>query len=152
MADDLEVRGSQQLAALGVRLKATGDGALKRQMLAVIRAAASETIPDIRQQADEILPHGGGLAEQVASAAYGVRIGLAASGGRVSIIGRGMKELRDIDQGNLRHPVFGNREVWRAQSVTEGFVSTPANARTPKTRAEIVLAMRKTAEEIGRGL
>lgn len=152
MAVNFEVRGSQKLAELGVRLKASGDGALKRRFLATIREGARETIPDIRQSARDNLPRRGGLNERVAAAPFGVRVALAPSGGRVSIVGRGQKELRDIDRGRLRHPVFGNRKRWVQQSVEPGFASKPAAARAPKIQLEIAIVMRHTAEEIGRGL
>lgn len=152
MTANFEVRGSQKLAALGARLTAAGDRSLRREFLAGIRAGAQEIIPDIRQSALDTLPKRGGLAQRVADQSYGVQTRLAASGGRVSLVGRGMKELRDIDRGHLRHPVFGNREVWKAQEVTPGFVTNPANKHIAKIQLNISILMRHTAEAIGRGL
>jgi hypothetical protein len=151
MVADFEIRSSQSLAALGRRLAVAGDGKVKRDLLATIRASASEAIPGIRDSARQTLPHGGGLAEEVASLPYAVRTTLAASGGRVSIAGRGMKEIRDIDRGNLRHPVYGNRKVWRPQAVPPGFASTPITKQAPKILLKITAEMQKTAEEITRG-
>lgn len=149
---DFEARGSRQLATIGRRLKDAGEGKLRRQLLAAIRGSAEGVIPDIQASARRTLPKSGGLAERVASQVYGVRTSLASSGGRVSLVGRGMKELRDIDRGRLRHPVFGNRGVWRAQSVTPGFASQAAVHRVPKIRLAIAVAMRHAAEEIGRSI
>jgi hypothetical protein len=151
MPANFEIRGSRQLKALGLRLKdASVDGKLRRDMLAGIRAAASEAIPDVRESARSTLPRRGGLAERVAEQPYVVRTSLVGkSGGRVSIQGKGMKELRDIDAGRVRHPVYGNRGVWVQQKVTPGFFSTPIKKKAPKVRARISFVMAETARRIG---
>jgi hypothetical protein len=161
MVAEFEIRSSQSLAALGRRLAVAGDGRLRRQLLTPIRTSVQEAIPAVRESARTTLPRRGGLADEVAGVAYGVRLSLAASGGRVSFVGRGMKEIRDIDGGNLRHPTFARftsggavgrgKGEWHAQKVTPGFASKPLTKQVPKIRFKIELAMQRTAEEITRG-
>lgn len=150
---DFEVRGSQEMATVARRLKEAGRTDLRKELLAGVRTAASKAIPDIRTTARATLPRGGGLAELVASQPYSVRTSPAVSGAKVSIIVRGgMKEIQDIDQGRLLHPVYGDRSNWVEQSVTPGFVSATMAAQAGATRDEVEGAMDKVAHEITSGL
>lgn len=152
MAADIRITGSSQLSTLGLRLKEAGAGKVRRELLAAIRAGAQPALPDIRSSARANLPRAGGLGEQVADQPFSVRTSLAASGGRVSIRGTGMKELRDINAGRVRHPVWGNRDVWKQQEVPEGFFSEPIEKKAPSIREQIAIAMTNIARQIGRGL
>ena len=154
MVVNIEVRGSRQLRDLGTRLKAAGaEAKMRRDMLAAIRSAAGEAIPDIRESARSTLPRSGGLADRVADQAFAVRTSLVGkTGGRVSIVGRGMKELRDIDRGRLRHPLWGNRRHWYQQKVTPGFFSKPIEKKAPAIRVRIIDAMASVARKLARPL
>lgn len=149
---DFTVRGSRELGTLARRLKEAGDGKLRSELLRSIRAAAKPAIPDIEASALANLPRRGGLAARVAAQAFAVRTSLTGTGGRVSLVGRGMKELRDIDSGRLRHPLFGNRDVWIQQDVKPGFFTDPIEAKAPDIRTGIERAINRVAGEIGRGL
>jgi hypothetical protein len=128
-----------------------GTGDLRKELLREIRGSAKKAIPDVRASAGRTLPKRGGLAARVAEQPYAVRTSLAASGAAVKIIGQGMKELRDIDAGRLRHPVYGNREVWKAQSVTPGFFSKAIARRAPFIRRDIQNAMGDIARKVTGG-
>lgn len=149
---DFSVRGSQEMATVARRLKEAGRTDLRKELLAGIREAGKTVIPDIKRAAASTLPRSGGLAAQVASQAYSVRTSLALSGAKVSIVGRGMKGLRDIDAGRVRHPVFGDRSTWVQQSVTPGFVSQTVASKASAVRDEVEGAMDKVAREITGGL
>lgn len=143
---DFEVRGSADLQRVARHLREAGDGKLRRKTLADIRTAAKPGIPAVRASAAATLPKRGGLAARVAEQPYGVRTSLAA--GKVSIVGKGMKELTDLDEGRVRHPIFGDRSTWVAQSVTPGFFTKPLERLAPGIR----LAVLKAIADIGRGL
>ena len=58
------------------------------------------------------------------------------------------RKLRNLDEGRLTHPVFGNREVWRTQeepSVQPGWFTGPAEAAGPRVRAGIERALADVA-------
>jgi hypothetical protein len=147
---DFEVRGSHDLAVLAKRLKDAGRGDLRKELLKGIRTAAKEAIPDIRQSAYRTLPRRGGLAQAVGGQAYTTRTSLALSGAKVRIVGQGMKELTDIDEGRLRHPVFGDRSTWRGQAVTPGFFSGAVARRAPDIRKQIEAAVNDIAKQVTR--
>lgn len=53
----------------------------------------------------------------------------------VRVHAKGRKAERDVkatDRGNLRHPLFGDREHWYRQVVTPGFVTRPFKAMKPR--------------------
>jgi hypothetical protein len=148
---DFEVRGAHELQALAERLKEAGEGELRKELLREIRGSAKKAIPDVRQSAYRTLPKRGGLAERVGKQAYAVQTRLSGSSASVRIVGKGMKELRDIDAGRLRHPVFGDREKWKAQSVTPGFFSGAIERRAPSIRRDIEKAMGNIAHKVTGG-
>jgi hypothetical protein len=148
---DFEVRGAHELQALALRLKKAGDGELRKQLLREIRGSARKAIPDVRQSAYRTLPKRGGLAERVGKQAYAVQTRLSASSASVRLAGKGMKELRDIDSGRLRHPVYGNRKIWKAQSVPPGFFSGAIERRAPSIRRDIEKAMGDIARKVTGG-
>lgn len=148
---DFEIRASRDLLALAQRLK-EADRPLRNELLRRVRTAGQAAIPDVRKSALETLPRRGGLAERVAGQVYRVQASYAGAGTRVRIAGQGMKELDDIDAGRLRHPVWGNRTVWRQQSVKPGFFSETIRRRTPKIRTEIERGMAEVAHMIEKGI
>jgi hypothetical protein len=143
---DFEVRGGDNLKRVGRELKAAGDGKLRREMLKGIRESVKPAIPAIRESAASTLPKRGGLADRVASQPFSVRTSLAA--GRVSVVGKGMKELIVIDKGTLFHPVFGDRSRWSRQSVTPGFFTKPLEHRAPAIRSAVLKVISDVARKI----
>lgn len=148
---DFELRGANQLHVLAERLREAGRGDLRKELLRGIRGSAKKAIPDIRQSAYRTLPRRGGLAERVGQQGYGVQTRLAGSSASVRLAGKGMKELRDIDAGRLRHPVFGDRKTWSQQSVTPGFFSNAVARRAPSIRKDIEKAMGNIANRVTGG-
>lgn len=65
----------------------------------------------------------------------------------VKIAAKGKKEPRDIkalDKGVLRHPLFGNRKHWYADAVRAGFVSDPIEW----TRKRVVKGAQDAADQV----
>lgn len=143
--------GSRDLAQAAAALKAAGDGQLRRELLRRVREAAKAAIPDVRDAARNTLPRTGGLADRVADQAYAVRASYAGSGASVKVTGDGMKGLRSIDAGHVRHPVFG-REPWVSQSVDSGFFSETLQGHAPQIRQEIEHAIDDIRHRIDRSV
>lgn len=140
------VSGANQLAELGKRFKEAGNGDLRKELLAGIRTSVKKMIPAVQQGARDHLPRSGGLADKLASQKFAARTSLAS--GKVSLTGSGMKSMSDIDAGKVRHPVFGDRNVWKQQAVTPGFFSHPIEIRLPQLRAEVDQVMSETAKKL----
>lgn len=149
MAGDFKVTGAQDLAKLAARLKAEGRGDLRRELLKGMRTSAKKVVPEIELSAQR-LPRGGGLADRVAAQKFPISAALTGSAARVRLVGRGMKELKDIDAGRVRHPVWGNRDRWSQQRVAPGFFTNPIQRRAPRIRRDIQGVMQDVARKVAR--
>lgn len=151
------VTGAADFAALSARLKEAGATGLRRQLYKAIDRAAQDLVEEIgsREHLDPYMPNH--YAETLA-ADLSVRI--YKRSGRdphLTVRAEGREHKRKLvqldERGMLVHPVFGNREIWRAQfrSVRPGFFSDPVERCTPAVRKQIEAAMRETARKITGG-
>jgi hypothetical protein len=142
---------ADELEALAFRLRRAGDGELVREVARAMRDAVDPVKDDIRAGLDPHLPRR--YAEELdTDLRLGTNVRTAGGDPGVSITGTTVsgrdRALRKIDAGILRHPVYGNREVWRDQelpSVEPGWFTGPAEAADPRVRAGIERAL----EDVG---
>lgn len=64
---------------------------------------------------------------------------------------RSERDVRSIDAGRLRHPLFGNRGHWYTTRVRPGFVDRPVNRLGERIASESLDALERVANEIARG-
>ena len=58
-------------------------------------------------------------------------------------------DLRALDQGRLRHPLFGNRQFWYQQRVTKGWWTKHLEkAATKAVRTDVVQAVERVLDGI----
>lgn len=146
---EVEVRGSKELGDLSRKLKDTGRNDLRKTLLKAIRDAGKPILKKAQDRAEADLPQTGGLAAQVAGSKFSVRTSLAMSGAAVRLMVINNKGLiKSTNAGSIRHPVFGNTDVWVQQSVKGGWFSDTAQRSAPVMRAEIIKAMRKVARQV----
>lgn len=141
---------ADELQAISRRLMEAGQVKLYRQLAIDIKVACEPVKGAIKSSALANLPHSGGLNQWVAaSRVINTLIRSTYTAGvsvRVSLKGH---DIRDLDSGSIRKPVFGNRKVWRPQEITSGFASTPLKALRPAVVAACMTAARTTAAEAG---
>lgn len=147
--DDIRVVGAEQLERLSHRLKAAGDGGLRKELLSRIRASAKPLVSDVRESARQELPSRGGLADLIASSKIGIRTKLS---GTISVrlTASSPHDLVSLNAGKLRHPVFSTG-TWAQQSVPEGWFDKPPERRAPQIRRDLVDLMGDVARKITRG-
>jgi hypothetical protein len=58
------------------------------------------------------------------------------------------REVRQLEAGNLRHPLFGNRGWWYRQRVRRGFASVPLRAIRPHIVKRIEAELRAIARDV----
>lgn len=150
---DVSVSGQRDLRRLAERLHQAGSPVgIRREVTKALNKATEPAKDAVAQSALDILPHSGGLAELVASARISTRTTLRGSNPSVRLTGRlSGHDLRAIDRGRLRHPVFGNRGAWVTQNVPPGFWTKPLERNARRTRLEVVFAMRAVARMVTRG-
>lgn len=140
----VEVRGGDELARLGRRLKQAGAGELRRELLREIRKTVKPTVAKIPAEARDILPRRGGLADIYAGHKISVRSNLSERRASVMILSNSPGRLRDVNNGRLRHPLFGDRSQWFPQRVPIGWFSQPIREDAPR----IQLAVRRVMSDI----
>lgn len=116
---DLRVTGAEDLAVVSAKAKAAGPK-IQRRLNAGIRKAVKPTVEEIKgERGVGRLPSG--LQPWMQDMRYTTRIRAHGTTAGIRVVG--MKRGHDvhrINQGLLRHPVFGN-PVWVNQAVPPGF-------------------------------
>lgn len=151
MVDDFTVTGTDELVRLGRNLK-EADAQLKKDLLRGIRETNKPVISHIRESARDTLPKAGGLADVIARSKIGTRTRLSGKNAGIEIKGTGVHNLRAINAGKLRHPLFGNRGSWSRQSVKPGFFDEPIEKDLVLIQRGIEQVMADTARKIEKGI
>ena len=150
---------NKELALLAIRLKAAGEGGLRRELLAGLRAGVRPVIPELRAAALSELPKKGGLNEWVAASKFSVRNRLSPFTAGVSIVnqsqsgsvGRGGSGSVQFgsDRGVVRHPVFGHTDrKWAETKVHGGWFTNTIEQHLPQVTAEVTAVLAKVAAEL----
>jgi hypothetical protein len=140
------------LADVGRRLKESGDKGLRKELLRGINRSLKPVKAKVKEAALRDLPREGGLNEFVASSKIGSRTRMAGRNPAVFLTGRKAgHDLRSTDRGRLRHPVFGNREVWVNQQIKPGWWSETLAGEIPAIRHEVVRALDDVARRLADG-
>lgn len=147
---DFEVRGSDDVDALVRRIRTHADAkAIRKDLYAGLNRVTKGVREDMKASIGPSLPSRGGLAALVMAK---VSLRTVAKGGRsasVSIKARHRDyDLKRLNQGRLRHPVFGNRSVWvqQTEGVNPGFLDEPFE----KSKPEVARGIQRVLSEIAR--
>ncbi len=136
---DFEVQGAEALAALARRLRQAGQGGLRRDFIAALKAEAlplgRRGLDAVRAEAPSGMRRHLGRVRPVVQ----VRTGGRNAGVRVGA-GKKGSGLRALDEGRLRHPVFGHRTRFVEQRVprSEGDWTRTVEAGTDDVRQALV--------------
>lgn len=144
-----EVHGAEQLADLSRRLKAAGEKDLQKRLSAAIAKSMKPLRQELPRSALAKLPRRGGLAARVAGSK--IRTTRRNTGRSVGLRLRADNpdNIRRIDKGEVRHPVFGRRGgPWVTQPVTPGWFTEPTQAAAPAIRQKVTAAMQDVAAEL----
>jgi len=112
---------------------------LRTQARVRMAAAARVGVEAAHHRAASILPRHGGLADLVAQTPIVVDLDDIGGVVRVRIFVKG----RDpgIDRGKFRHPVYGHRDRWAAETVQPGWFSDPMRELAPEMRSQLTAAL-----------
>ena len=141
-----------ELEALAFRLRRAGDTELLREVTKAMRDAVVPVQEQIRADLMPRLPNRY-AATLDADLRLGVNVRTNDRNPGVAVTGQARtkaRKLRNLDEGRLTHPVFGNREEWRTQeepSVQPGWFTGPAEAGGPRVRTAIERALADVADK-----
>lgn len=145
---DFEINGADTFLALSKHLKQAGETDLRKELNRRLRTAAKPIMKAQKAAARADLPQSGGLAKRIAKAPLRAQVRTGKDPG-VRIVAKGT-DARATDQGRLRHPVFGNREVWVTQQVKPGWFTESGRRQLPEVRQEVQRALVDIAQEVAR--
>jgi hypothetical protein len=146
---------ARSLNAVAARLREIGDGGLARELQAAAGRAVDPLKDRIRASLRPHLPdpYADVLAADL-KVTRSASLGAAGDTARVTVLtstaGTRKRKLRQLDDGILFHPVFGNRKDWREQgepSVKPGWFSDPVEESAPEIRDAIEQALDNVVEK-----
>jgi len=148
------VTGTEDLAALTRALRDAGESGkgLRKELYAGLNRATKPIRADMIAAIPASLPSRGGLASEVHRS---TKLATSTTGGGsnvgVRIRARGKHNIRLMNAGTVRHPVFG-RGAWVSQTagVTKGFLDKAFRKSEPKVRDAVLDAIRIVAAQIDR--
>lgn len=146
----LRIKGAEQLGDLAKDLRAAGESGkgLRRELYRGMNRATKPLKAKARLAAATKLPQSGGLATVVARSKFSTRTRAGRDPGvSIIVMGSGLT----TDRGYVKHPVFGNREVWVRQSLAPGWFTNTMRVAAPSVRKELVSAMDDIADKIAKG-
>lgn len=108
---------ASEYKAFAQKLKAA-DKSVARSLRKRLREAGKPLSEGVLEDGPDGLPSSGGLADWLRQSKGTVSITQARL--EIKLARGGRHDLGAINRGQLRHPLFGNRRVWFAQSVEAG--------------------------------
>ncbi|KAA6211775.1 hypothetical protein [Streptomyces filamentosus] len=152
---NVQITGTGQLIDLSRRLRAAGGPRLRANFARRIRRAAEPMHADLQSAIRNVNitpgrgPRTGGPSPTTrplrATIAEAIRISVrtgANPGARVwvdkSLLPSDLRNMASvINEGRIRHPVYGNRRKWVTQWASPPWWDTTVNRHTPRMRAEV---------------
>lgn len=148
----VRIQGTEDLQKVADALKEAADKDLQREVSAAIRGEAKPLGIRVLRRGAQDMPHSGGLADRVSGMG---RVGVSASlRGRVASVrvllrNKGV-DLRSMDAGVVRHPVYGNRQAWVRQSVPVGAFTQAFEAEAKAVADAASKAAQKVVADVAR--
>lgn len=139
---------AHRLRDLARDLREAGRKDLKKAMTREIRDEAKPAIAAVKENARTSLPRAGGLAALIARSRFRTSIKTGKNTAGVQIVAKDSHDIRAINRGKVRHPVWGNRKVWVLQSVEPGWFDEPIEDRADAMREAIARAVDRTLREL----
>lgn len=148
----IRLEGTDDLQKIADALKETGDKALMNRVRKGLRDAGKPIGLRVLNRGADEMPHRKGLSDHIKDVGK-VSVNSALKG-RVANISVALRtrgaDLKKINMGNLRHPVFGNREVWVGQPVPSGAWSRAFEAERTEATAAVLKAAQEALDDVAR--
>jgi hypothetical protein len=149
---EVEIRGAEDVDRLVRSIRAHADAkALRKELYAGLNRVTKGVREDMKASIGPSLPSRGGLAALVMAKASLTTGPASGRNAGVRIRARARKgggDLKRMNEGRLRHPVFGNRRVWVQQ--TAGVIPGFLDDSFEKQKPEISRAVQRVMDDIAR--
>lgn len=146
----IRMKGAAELRYVATLVERQRVAGLKKELSRAQRQAFAPLLPAIKAEA-VTLPSG-----YAPTMARTVKLSVRRRGlsTTAEVYARGRRKERDVrsvDAGQLRHPLFGNRNHWFVTRVRSGFVDRPVKDLGRRIATESLDALERVANEIARG-
>ena len=155
MADGIRTQGTDDLERMAAALKEAADRDLTNRVRKSMRDVAKPVGERTLIGGAERMPRRGGFAARVRDRGkVGVTSAIASRTVHVTLtLNNKGANLRSLDAGDLRHPVFARPDQprrWVRQSVPAKAFTMAFNAQAPIVRGQVLDAMQATLNEAAR--
>jgi len=146
--------GAAELHRLAVQLRKAEVSTLETELRRQQREAFTPLEKDVKAEAASTLPSGyAPIMANAVKAKVSVRKGSALLSARVYAKGKAEeRDVREVNAGRLRHPVFGHRRrAWHVTRVRSGFVDRPFDRTVDRVVDKSADAAEQILAQIARG-
>lgn len=148
MVADLNVRGVDELRDIGEALK-DAPQELRRELFRAINSATKEPRRKALEELVDVLPDSGGASSAIRKdTKMNTRRNLRGRNVGVRITAKSPRTVQRMNQGILRHPVFGNRHIWVNQEIQPGWFTRPMENSSDDVRTALLGALDRIAGQI----
>lgn len=163
MASETVTTGSDEMREALSRLASVyldADAAMRRAINKALRTAASPVGIDTLVEASSKFPSRGGLRDSIRSGKATATGALVSRGSvrssnmnvsiRLTVKGQDGKKfsLGFMNSGTIRHPVFGNRNVWVSQQVPADAFTDAFNEQLPEAQEALYAAINQALDTV----
>lgn len=156
MSRDFYVTGADQFGRLARHLKEAGDKELRSELYKGINRAVKPIRRDVKNNLGTYMPQRyADVLKPSLRLTVGKKTGARSAGIALKGRARGQAALRDLkplDSGKLRHPLFGNRKHWKVTRIKRGFFSEQVHKHADTVRRDISNAMDDVSRKIARNV
>ena len=136
---------ASEYRAFAAKLKGA-EKSVARSLRKRLRDAGKPLAQGVVEDGPEGLPSGGGLADWLRQSKGAVS--MTQSRLEIKLSRGGKHDLNVINRGTLRHPLYGNRRVWVAQSVEAGTYDKAFDKHAEQALPEVARALDDIMREI----
>lgn len=147
MGDGLRI-DADEYQAFAAKLK-TVDSKIRTRMRKRIRESAKVFGPEIVKEGAVPLPDRGGVEAYVVARGKSPTIAQTSTGVRLVLGKKKGPQIGRMNEGNLRHPAFGNRKAWVNQPVPAGSWTEAAKDHEDALREAVRKEMDSIMGELG---
>lgn len=156
MVAELSVKGAEKFGILAKALRDVGDKELRSALYRGINRAVKPLTEDVKKSTPNYLPR-----RYAVELSKSLRVRARRRAGRnpaVYLVGQAKtpkgkdRDLRSLNRGRLRHPLYGNRGYWYDQAVSPNWWDDPLFKGAGEVRKEIVRELDDVAVKLARKL
>jgi hypothetical protein len=147
---EVSITGADGFLRLSKALKEAERTALRTEMNKRLKRAVQPVIAETRAAAVERLPKAGGLNKRVAKTPQRVQVRTGKDPGVRLVVGKSNSGARGANRGEVRHPVFGDRDQFVSQAVPSGWFDEPAEKAKPHIVDAAEVALQSVVDDIAK--